>query len=89
MRSVSIRITCDCCEEAIEEETEGSSSVTITVRGVEREMDICDTCLHGTFLQEARAVAKTKKTKDLSCYCGKSFTTERGLKAHQTRQAHD
>lgn len=94
MRRVSIVVTCDACQEEIEEETEGSSAVRFTVRGEEREMDLCDECLGDTFLQEARPVTNRKKRKKtdekpFACHCGKMFNTERGLSAHQTRQAHD
>jgi ribosomal protein L44E len=92
VRRVSIVVTCDCCHEEIAEEVEGASVVLFTVRGEEREMDICDGCLGGSFLQEARPVSnrgkrKTKnKDKPFSCdECPKSFGTERGLKHHLTR----
>jgi hypothetical protein len=93
MRRVSIVVTCDACDEEIEEEVEGDSAVRFTARTVEKEMDLCDDCLYGTFLQEARPVSNRKKRKkptgEFTCHCGKSFGTQRGLTAHQTRQAHD
>jgi hypothetical protein len=93
VRRVSIVVTCDACDVEIQEETEGDSAVRFTVRGEEREMDLCGDCLHGTFLQEARPVTNRKKRKkasdEFACHCGKTFGTARGLSAHQTRQAHD
>lgn len=87
MRRVSILVTCDSCEEEIQEETEGASAVIFTVRGEQREMDICDQCLGGTFLQEARPVTNRKKRKkEFTCdECSKTFGTQRGLSHHQTR----
>lgn len=90
MRRVSIVVRCDVCTEDIEEEEEGASVVRFIARGVEKEMDICDGCLYGTFLQEARPVTnrrKRKKTKDdqFPCdACEKTFGTQRGLTRHQT-----
>lgn len=93
MRRVSIVVTCDVCESEITEETEGDSAVRFTARGVERELDICDDDLYGTFLQEGRSVTNRKKRaktdKKFACHCGKSYDTERGLTAHQTRQGHE
>lgn len=94
MRAVSIIVFCDACEQEIEEEAEGASTVLFTVRGEQREMELCDACIGGTFLQEARSVTnrtkrKSKDEKPFSCWCGKSFGTVRGLSAHQARQAHD
>ena len=93
MRRVSIVVICDCCDAEISEEIEGSATVRFIVAGEERELELCDDCVHGTFLQEARPVSNRRKrqTKDkpFKCHCGKSFGTERGLSAHQTRQAHD
>jgi len=91
MRRVSIVVTCDVCNESIHEETEGDSTVLFTARGVEREMDICDDDLYGTFLQEARSVTNRKKRKkakdgEFPCdQCRKTFGTQRGLSHHQTR----
>lgn len=90
MRRVVIVVTCDCCQDEIEEETEGASAIQFTVRGEEREMDICGECLGGSFLQEARPVKNRRKRKKadektLACDdCGKSFSTQRGLSRHQT-----
>lgn len=86
MRRVSIVVICDSCEEPIEEEVEGASVIRFTIRGEEKEMDLCGDCLHGSFLQEARPVTKRKsKGKDVPCeHCSKSFATERGLKRHLT-----
>jgi len=93
VRRVSIIVTCDCCQAEIAEETEGSSAMTFTVRGEQREMDICDDCLGGTFLQEARPVNNRKKRKEkgkggivIPCDdCDKTFGTVRGLNHHRTR----
>jgi len=90
VRRVSIVVTCDACQEDIQEETEGASTLSFTVRGEQREMDICDECLGGTFLQEARPVANRKKrkatAKDFPCGdCDKSFGTMRGLNHHRTK----
>lgn len=86
MREVVIAIHCDVCNEAFAEKTEGSNRVLFTVYGEQREMDICDADINGTFLQEARPV-KTRKIrkKDQVCHCGRAYTTLRGLSAHQTR----
>jgi len=94
VRRVTIVISCDACEEDIREETEGDSRVSFTVRGEERELDLCDDCLGGTFLQEARPVRKQRgkiQTDEFyGCdFCGKTFGTARGLSMHQTRQAHN
>jgi hypothetical protein len=89
MRRVSIVVMCDACQEDIEEESEGDSVVRIIARGEEKELDLCNECLYGTFLQEARPVTnrkKRKKTKEFSCdECDKAFATERGLNHHRTR----
>jgi len=89
VRRVSIVITCDACNEEVEEENEGDSVLRFTVRGEEREMDICGECLGGTFLQEARPVnnrRKRKQAKDFPCDgCDKAFGTVRGLNHHKTR----
>jgi hypothetical protein len=89
MRRVSIMVICDACSEEIEEETEGDSVVRLIARGTEREMDLCDDCLHGSFLQEARPVTNRKKRKKsedkFACdACDKTFGTARGLSRHQT-----
>lgn len=87
MRRVSIIVICDACDEEIEEETEGNSAIRFTVRGEERELDLCDECIGGTFLQEARPVTnrrKRKKTDQFACdQCDKTFGTQRGLSRHQ------
>jgi hypothetical protein len=90
MRSISIVVTCDACGDEIEEEVEGASAIRFTVRGDEREMDLCDECLGGTFLQEARPVTNRKKrevkVKPYFCdQCDKTFGTQRGLSHHMTR----
>jgi len=89
MRRVSIVVICDACGEDVEEENEGDSVLRFTVRDEEREMDICGECLAGTFLQEARPVNNRKKRKakgEFMCdLCPKTFATERGRNAHQTR----
>lgn len=91
MRRVTIVVTCDACEEEIAEEVEGSSAVRFTMRGEEKEMDLCDECIGG-ILQEARPVVNRRKRKPqekpFACFCGKAFTTDRGLRSHKTRQAH-
>jgi len=90
VRRVSITITCDACEEEIEEESEGSSAIMFTVRGEQRELDLCDDCLGQTFLQEARPVSNRKKRKkangdEFPCdACDKTFGTARGLARHRT-----
>lgn len=89
MRRVSIVVSCDCCQSEIEEENEGDSVIRFTVRGEEREMDICGECLGGSFLQEARPVMnrkKRKQAKDFACdECDKAFATQRGLSHHKTK----
>jgi len=91
VRSVSILISCDACQEDIKEDVEGASAVVFTVRGEEREMDLCDDCIGGTFLQEARPVTNRKKRKKtepkpFACDgCDKSFGTARGLNHHKTK----
>jgi hypothetical protein len=90
VRRVSIIVTCDCCRAEIAEEIEGSSAMTFTVRGEQREMDICDDCLGGTFLQEARPVTNRKKRKakeepvKFACeMCGREFVREGNRDKHQ------
>jgi hypothetical protein len=94
VRRVSIVVICDACEEEVQEETEGDSVVRFTSRGGEREMDLCDSCYYGTFLQEARPVINRKKRKkaeldtpgEFPCdSCEKAFPTMRGLNQHRTR----
>jgi len=91
MRRVSIVVMCDACQEDIEEESEGDSVVRIIARGEEKEMDLCNECLYGTFLQEARPVTNRKKRKKATdkpfpCgVCEKSFATQRGAAHHVTR----
>lgn len=87
MREVVISVVCDACGQGFYETTEGYNSVVLTVRGERREIDLCDDCIHGSFLQEARPVNTTvRKTKGkFPCGCGKSFDTERGRAAHSTR----
>lgn len=94
MRRVSIIVTCDACEEEIDEETEGSNTLSITVRGEERVLDLCEDCIHGTLWQTARPVTDRKKRKkpaddEFACHCGKSFATLRGLNFHKVRMTHD
>ena len=89
MRRVSIVVICDVCKEEIEEETEGDSTMSFTVRGEQRELDICGECLGGSFLQEARPVnnrpKRKKATEAFPCDdCDKSFGTVRGLARHRT-----
>ncbi len=89
MRKVIIMVTCDCCQDGIDEEVEGDSLVRFTVRGEERELDLCGNCIGGSFLQEARPVTNRKKRKKaeekFSCDdCDKEFDTQRGLSRHQT-----
>jgi len=88
MRRVNIVVICDSCEDEVEEENEGDSRISFIVRGEKREMDICDECLGGTFLQEARPAPKAKKDEagEFSCVdCGKPFPTQRGMNQHRTR----
>ena len=89
VRSINIVVTCDVCNEVIEEENEGDSAVQFTARGVKKEMDICDDDLYGTFLQEARPTSnrqKRKKQTEFTCgACGKSFETQRGMNQHKTK----
>jgi hypothetical protein len=89
VRRVSIVVSCDACREDIEEENEGDSVVRFTVRGEEREMDLCGDCLGGTFLQEARPVTNRKKRKQTKAFacdtCDKAFGTQRGLSHHRTK----
>lgn len=80
MRRVRIEVLCDACATSIDEEVEGANSVTLTIRGGQWEMDLCDACLGGGFFQEAR-----RKTDEFACDCGKSFATQRGLSHHRTR----
>lgn len=90
MREVVIAIRCDLCEQRFTEANEGDNSVIFTVRGEKREMDLCDPCIGGSFLQEARPVkGKPRKAeKPFACHCGKSYTSQRGLSKHQSA-AHD
>ena len=92
MRRLNIIDTCDCCQAEIAEETEGSSAVVFTVRGEQREMDICDECLGGSFLQEARPVNNRKKRKakakeepaKFACSkCGREFVRRANRDKHQ------
>lgn len=91
MRRVSIVISCDCCQSEVEEETEGSSAVVFTVRGEQREMDLCDECIGGSFLQEARPVTNRKKRKQepekkagFACeMCQREFVREANRDNHQ------
>jgi hypothetical protein len=90
VRRVSIVVTCDACGEGIQEETEGASTHTITgPDGATYELELCGECRWGTFLQEARPVTNRKKRKakgEFMCdLCPKTFATERGRNAHQTR----
>lgn len=88
MRSISIVVTCDACHDEVLEEVDGSSIVQFTARGVQSEMDLCDDCLYGTFLQEGRPSGNRKKrgVGEFDCPgCGKAFKTQRGLSHHQTR----
>jgi hypothetical protein len=90
MRRVSITVVCDACEDEVEEETEGDSTMSFTRHGEQWEMDICDECFGGTFLQEARPTNNRRKRKDktgeFSCDdCDKTFPTQRGLSQHRTR----
>lgn len=91
VREVVISVHCDLCNQQFYETTEGSNSVGLTVYGEAKEMDVCDPCIHGSFLQEARHVdgRRGKAKTPHACHCGKSFASPRGLSAHQTRQAHD
>jgi len=65
--------------------------MTFSVRDERREIDICDECLGGSFLQEARPVMNRRKRKkattdEFPCDdCDKSFGTQRGLSHHRTR----
>jgi hypothetical protein len=83
-------VMCDVCQGDIYEKQEGTSVVTFTARGQTQELDICDECLHGSFLQEARPVAKQKKVVgEFDCPgCGKSFKTPGGLTRHRTKVPH-
>jgi len=89
VRRVSIIVSCDVCQEEIDEEVEGASTMSFTVRGEQRELDICDGCVGGSFLQEARPVnnrKKRKQAKDFACDdCDKAFSTQRGLSHHRTK----
>ncbi len=87
MREVVIRVHCDVCRTGFDESVEGSNTVTLTVYGNQRELDMCDECIGGSFLQEARPVTG-KPDKPFPCpfpSCGKKFDTQRGLSAHDTR----
>ena len=85
MREVIIRVVCDACDEEVAEEVEGSSAITFTVRGEQRVLDLCDECLSGTFLQEARPVKKSKKKGgEFACAkCGKKYARETNRDKHQ------
>jgi hypothetical protein len=92
MREVILVVYCDVCDKGIQEETEGSNGVSFTVRGEQRELDMCNDCLGGSFLQEARPVVNRKtqkRDKEKGYLCGAddctmSFTTHRGMKMHHT-----
>lgn len=86
MREVVIMVSCDACQQQFAETDEGSNLVSLTVYGTAREMDLCDECINGSFIQEARVA---KKAKPHVCHCGKAFSTPRGLTGHQKRQGHD
>jgi ribosome-binding protein aMBF1 (putative translation factor) len=81
MRSISIVVTCDACGDEIEEEVEGASAIRFTVRGDEREMDLCDECLGGTFLQEARPVTNRKKREVRSSRTSVTSVTRRSARS--------
>lgn len=85
MREVIIAIRCDVCRDSFTETSEGSNSVRFIVYGQEREMDMCDPCIGGSFLQEARSVTGKKGTPFACTFCSKRFDSQRGLSAHQTR----
>lgn len=94
MRRVNIVVTCDCCGSELTEDDEGSSTVRFIARGEERELDLCDDCLYGTFLQEARPVTNRRKRKpikeEFECdVCHKTFETQRGLRQHATKKHRD
>lgn len=83
MREVIIAVHCDVCRNSFREEVEGSNTVKFTVYGDQRELDMCDECIGGSFLQEARPV-KTKTEKPFVCECGKAYTSQRGLSKHKS-----
>lgn len=84
MREVVIRVHCDVCREEFVEDYEGQNTVVFTVQGDVREIDMCDDCIRGSFLQESRPHTPDK---EFDCPdCDKSFGTQRGLSHHQTRQ---
>lgn len=87
MREVIISVTCDICTDVFTERDEGSNRVLFTVYGEQREMDICDPCIGDSFLPGGRPVGKAKKSgTPFACtFCSKSFASQRGLSAHQTR----
>jgi hypothetical protein len=86
MREVIIAVRCDVCRESIEEQYEGANTVTFTVYGEERALEMCPDCIGGSFLQEARPV---QKAKEFTCAdCGKAYTSQRGLSKHRSG-AHD
>jgi hypothetical protein len=89
MRSVVIIITCDVCDEGIKEDVEGDNSIRLIVRGEHQEIDVCNECMGGSFLQEARPVKSRGKPKKSNgtfpCdACDMTFSTNRGLKMHQS-----
>lgn len=90
MREVVISVNCDACRTNFKEREEGANLVLFTILGEKWEMDLCNDCLGSGFLQEARRTVNRKSDdKSFACHCGKTFGTQRGLSAHQTRQAHD
>lgn len=86
MREVIIQVECDVCRSLLEEPSEGHNLVHITFQGRELEMDMCDECVHGSFLQEARPVSKKTSKTFLCAVCDKSFATQVGLKRHAAQK---
>lgn len=88
MREVVINIHCDVCGTQFVETDEGSNSVGLVIYGEQREMDVCDECIHGSFLQEARPVSKRRKKTEASDFpcgvCEKRFLTQGGATRHMT-----
>lgn len=83
MREVLIHVHCDACAIEFVEDYEGQNTVTFNVLETVKEMDLCDDCLFGSFLQEARPVVPPN---DFHCEeCEKSYGTQRGLSHHITR----